>query len=103
MSQNRPYKWDVYPSKYEHILLLKVYDSEGTYIHDLLLAKEMIKYFEEDDGSFTLEDYVFRKANKKDDINSIYEMIGESIKCAHECDEGFNNVSKCKKCGKYSA
>lgn len=23
--------------------------------------------------------------------------------CQHNWDEGFNNVSKCKKCGKYSA
>jgi hypothetical protein len=23
--------------------------------------------------------------------------------CLHEWDEGFHNVSKCKKCGKYSA
>jgi len=29
--------------------------------------------------------------------------IKKLITCQHDWDEGFNNVSKCKKCGKYSA
>jgi len=33
----------------------------------------------------------------------VTEAALSGYKCLHEWDEGHNNVSKCKKCGKYSA
>ena len=41
------------------------------------------------------------KAESEQSNCTIPDVSG--LVCLHEWDEGFHNVSKCKKCGKYSA